>query len=144
MQHNAFDDRSTLVQNGLVSSGDKLLPKPISMSPYALRWRRNGRGGISNHQAHDCLFNRFFRCRSKKTSKLRVTGLWAGIHRVPVNSPHKWPVTRKMFSFDGVIMGYIPGHSQQSHIWTVWTNNLDNNLAGVGGAVRFLVVGTIG
>ena len=28
-----------------------------------------------NHQPHDCLFNRLFRRRSKKTSKLRVTGL---------------------------------------------------------------------
>ena len=27
-----------------------------------------------------------------------------GIHRRPVNSPHKWPVTRKMFPFDDVIM----------------------------------------
>ena len=27
-----------------------------------------------------------------------------GIHREPVNSPHKWPVTRKMFPFDDVIM----------------------------------------
>ena len=27
-----------------------------------------------------------------------------GIHRGPVNSPHKWPVTRKMFPFDSVIM----------------------------------------
>ena len=27
-----------------------------------------------------------------------------GIHRSPVNSPHKCPVTRKMFSFDDVIM----------------------------------------
>ena len=26
------------------------------------------------------------------------------IHRGPVNSPHKWPVTRKMFPFDDVIM----------------------------------------
>ena len=26
-----------------------------------------------------------------------------GIHRRPVNSPHKWPVTRKMFPFDDVI-----------------------------------------
>ena len=26
------------------------------------------------------------------------------IHRWPVNSPHKWPVTRKMFPFDDVIM----------------------------------------
>ena len=27
-----------------------------------------------------------------------------GIHRRPVNSPHKWPVTRKMFPYDDVIM----------------------------------------
>ena len=27
-----------------------------------------------------------------------------GIHRSPVNSTHKWPVTRKMFPFDDVIM----------------------------------------
>ena len=26
-----------------------------------------------------------------------------GIHRRQVNSPHKWPVTRKMFPFDDVI-----------------------------------------
>ena len=28
----------------------------------------------------------------------------SGIHRWPVNSPHKWPVKRKMFPFDDVIM----------------------------------------
>ena len=27
-----------------------------------------------------------------------------GIHRLPVNSPHKWPVTREMIPFDDVIM----------------------------------------
>ena len=27
-----------------------------------------------------------------------------GIHRGPVNSPHKWPVTREMFPLDDVIM----------------------------------------
>ena len=37
-----------------------------------------------------------------------------GIHRGPVNSPHKWPVTRKMFPFDDVIM--CPG-SQQPWCW---------------------------
>ena len=30
-----------------------------------------------------------------------------GIHRGPVNSPHKWPVARKMFPFDDVIMNGI-------------------------------------
>ena len=29
-----------------------------------------------------------------------------GIHRCPVNSPHKWPVKRKMFPFDDVIMEF--------------------------------------
>ena len=32
-----------------------------------------------------------------------------GIHRWPVNSPHKWPVTRKMFPFDDVIMYFLRG-----------------------------------
>ena len=44
----------------------------------SLRWHHNGYGGVSNHQPHDCLLNRLFRHRSKKTSKLRVTGLCAG------------------------------------------------------------------
>ena len=39
-----------------------------------------------------------------KKSKLRVTGLCVGNSAGPVNSPHKWPVTRKMFPFDDVLM----------------------------------------
>ena len=69
-----------------------------------LRWRHKEHYGVPNHQPHDCLLSRLIRRRSKKTSKLRVTGLCAGIHRRPVNCPHKWPVTRKMFPFDDVIM----------------------------------------
>ena len=46
--------------------------------PRPLHWRQNGRDSVSNHQPHDCLLNRLFRRRSKKTSKLRVTGLCAG------------------------------------------------------------------
>ena len=45
---------------------------------YTWQWRHNERNGVSNHQPHDCLPNRLFRCRSKKTSNLRVTGLCAG------------------------------------------------------------------
>ena len=37
-----------------------------------------------------------------------------GIHRGPVNSPHKWPVTRKMFPFDDVIIGLVPNKYQAS------------------------------
>ena len=44
----------------------------------SLQWRHNGRDVVSNHQPHDCLLNRLFRRRSKKTPKLCVTGLCAG------------------------------------------------------------------
>ena len=37
----------------------------------------NRRSGVSNYQPHVCLLNRSFRRRSKKTSKLRLTGLCA-------------------------------------------------------------------
>ena len=75
---------------------------PHNIDP--LQRRHNERDVVSNHQPHDCLFKRLFRRRSKKRPKFRVTGLCGGIHRSPVNSPHKGPVTRKMFPFDGVIM----------------------------------------
>ena len=70
----------------------------ISLS---LQWRHDERDGVSNHQPHDCLLMQPF---IKKTSKLRVTGLCAGNSPGLVNSPHKGPVTRKMFPFDDVIM----------------------------------------
>ena len=54
-----------------------------------------------------CLLNRLFRCRSKKTSKLRITDLCAGnsqIMRKMFDSPHKGLITQKMFPFDDIIM----------------------------------------
>ena len=53
----------------------------------SLEWRHNGSDGVSHHQSHHCLFNRLFRRRSKKTSKLRVTGLCAGNSPVTVEVP---------------------------------------------------------
>ena len=84
---------------------------PVLLS---LRWRHNDHPAVSNHQPHGCLLNRLFRRRWKKTSKLRVTGLCAGNSPGPVNSPHKGPVTRKMFPFDDVIM-YL------GLLWSCWT-----------------------
>ena len=72
-----------------------------------LHWRHNDHDGVSNHQPHGCLLNRLFRRRSKKTSMLRVTGLCVGNSPGPVNSPHKGPITRKMFPFDDVIMDWL-------------------------------------
>ena len=69
-----------------------------------LHRRHNDDDSVSNHQPHVCLLNRLFRRRSRKTSKLRVTGLCAGNSPGPVSSPHKGPITRKMFPFDDVIV----------------------------------------
>ena len=43
-----------------------------------------------------------------------------GIHRGPANSPHKWPVTRKMFPFDDVIMTrpqLVDNTVPRAHMW---------------------------
>ena len=69
-----------------------------------LQWHQNERDYVSNHQPHGCILNRLSRRRSRKTSKLSVTGLYAGNSPVTVKPPHKGPVTRKMFPFDDVIM----------------------------------------
>ena len=54
---------------------------------WALQWRQNEPDGASNHQPHDCLFHRLFRRRSKKISKLRVTGLCEGKSSVTAEFP---------------------------------------------------------
>ena len=61
---------------------------------FPLQWRHNEQDGVSNHQRLECLLNRLFRPRSKKTSKLRLCE----------GNPAQGPVTRKMFPFDDVII----------------------------------------
>ena len=55
----------------------------------SLQWRHNGYDNVSNHQPHDCLLNSLFKGRSKKTSKLRATGLCAGNSLVTGEFPAK-------------------------------------------------------
>ena len=43
-----------------------------------LEWHHNERDGVSNHWRLGCLLNSLFRHRSKKTSKLHITGLCEG------------------------------------------------------------------
>ena len=90
----------------------------------SLQWRHNEQDYVSNHQPHDCLLNCLFGRGSKRTSKLRVTGLCVGNSPGPVNSPHKWPVTRKMFPFDDVIM--VLGFACKA-IWLWIKGNLCTN-----------------
>ena len=50
------------------------------------------------------LFTQPFIIEAQIKENIRVTGLCVGNSPGPVNSPHKWPVTREMFPFDDVIM----------------------------------------
>ena len=56
---------------------------------FPLQWRHNGCDGISNHQPHNCLLKCLLRCRSKKTSKLYITGLCEGNSPVTVEFPEQ-------------------------------------------------------
>ena len=78
----------------LIPSKDTYSCSEICMPPtYSLRWRHNDHAGVSNHQPHGCLINRLFRRQSKKTSKLRVTGLCVG------NSPGTGEFPAQMASY---------------------------------------------
>ena len=61
------------------------------------QWRHIERDGVSNERHLDCLLNHLFRRRSKRTPKLRVTGLCEGNPPVTSGFPHKRPVTRIKF-----------------------------------------------
>ena len=69
----------------------------------SIQWRHNGSDSVSNHQPHDR-----FLVNSDADQRKHQSSAWLafvrGIHRGPVNSPHKWPATRKIFPFDDVIM----------------------------------------
>ena len=75
-----------------------------------LRWRHNGCDNVSNHQPRECLLRRAHQRKHQSSASLAFV---RGSHRRPVNSPHKWPVTRKMFPFDDVIMN---GGALNTHI----------------------------
>ena len=71
-------EQRAIILSATVRSPTVINPKYGPGIRDTLRWRHNGHDNVSNRQPHDCLLNRLFRCRSKKTSKLRVTGLCAG------------------------------------------------------------------
>ena len=66
-----------------------------------LQWRLNERNGVWNYQRIDCLLNRLFRRKSKKTSKFHATGLCEG------NSPLTGEfLTQRTSSAENVSIGW--------------------------------------
>ena len=97
--------------------------KREALGPISLHWRHNDHDDVSNHQPCGCFLNRLFRSRSKKTSLAFVRG----IHRGPVNSPRKWPVTRKMFPFDDVIMSSYDCIMSATKSWNIKYEAISNS-----------------
>ena len=61
-----------------------------------------------------------------------------GIHRGPVTSPHKWPVTRKMFPFDDVIMTGLNLYYNMT-VWILAGNYISFTIAA--GLIRLHIPG---
>ena len=68
----------------------------------AWQWRHNKRDGVSKHRRLHCLLNRLFRGNQGKNQSSASLPFVRGSRRRQVNSPHKGPITRKMFPFDDV------------------------------------------
>ena len=81
----------------------------------SLHWRHNDHDSVSNHQPHGCLLNRLFRRKSKKTSKLCVTGLCVGIHRDRWIPRTKGQLRGKCF--------HLMTSSYSVMQWKVWQNH---------------------
>ena len=84
---------------------------------YSLHWRHNEPDGVSNHQPRDCLLNCLFRFRSKKTPKLRVTGLCAE------NSPGTCEFSAEMASYaENVFIWWRHHVTAVAPFWLTWAN----------------------
>ena len=66
------------INNNNKTSNHDLCSKVRLTHCMPLQWRHSERDGVSNHRHLDCSLNRLFKRRSKKTPKLRVTGLCEG------------------------------------------------------------------
>ena len=68
----------SILSKTLSSPPSPLLFVLLSGPRISFQWRHNDHDGVSNHQPHGCLLKRLYMRWSKKTSKLRVTGLCEG------------------------------------------------------------------
>ena len=70
-----------------------------------LQWRHNEHDSVLKSPAIAIVYSTVYSdADQRKHQSSASLAFVRGIHRGPVNSPHKWPVTRKLFPFDDVIM----------------------------------------
>ena len=101
---NPFDIRSKITNLVL----EQHIP---AVNDLTLQWRHNGRHGsqITSHGSQiTIVYSTVYSGGDQRKHQISASlaFVW-GIHRWPVNSPHKWPVTRKRFPFDDVSMSLL-------------------------------------
>ena len=72
---------------------------------YSLQWCHNERNGVSNHRRLAYLLISFWGVNQRKHQRSASLAFVRGIHRWPVESPLKGPVTRKMLPFHVIVCG---------------------------------------
>ena len=70
----------------------------------SLQWRHNECNGVSNHQPQIVYSTVYSGADQRKHESSASMAFVQGIHRWPVNSPHKGPVMQKLCLFDDIIM----------------------------------------
>ena len=101
-----------------------------SQVEFTLRWRHNERENVWNHQPCDCLLNGLFRRRSKKTLKLRVTGICAG------NSPGTVEFPTQMTSNAENVSIWWRHYEDSCKQWQGTNRHLGVNLISTGDIVK--------
>ena len=92
-------------------------------------YRLQGRGHLGSEHYSDVIMGAmtsqitrlftqpFIQAQIRKYQSSASLAFLRGIHPWPVNSSHKWPVTRKMFPFDDVIMDKLIHWGLVMRIW---------------------------
>ena len=80
-----------------------------------LQWRHNRRESVSNYRLTIVYSTVYSSVDQRKHQSSASLAFVRWVYRWPLNSPHKWPVTWKMFPFDDVIMWCLFAWSALSH-----------------------------
>ena len=115
ISHNSHTKKQTSIKKKMIEIRLFLMESQLNLSSivsppfcprcWTFQWRHNERNSVSNHQHLECLLNRLFRRRWMNYESPVSLAFGRGIHRWPVDSPHKGPLRgKRLMTFDDVIM----------------------------------------
>ena len=109
---------STWVWGCVIPRASEITLKEMDKFSKSSRWRHNERDGVSNYRICIVCSAVCSGADQRKHQSSTSLAFVRGIHRWPVDSPHKGSVTRKIFPFDDVIM-YQAQSQQSANYWDI-------------------------